>query len=538
MKHFNYIFLVLLLLAGTIVFQACSAEELPGNGTENNGILPLTVKVSDGGYTLSGTPQGPDLSTRATENAYKTVFTAGDRIGIYAVKDGAIVNGVENLCLLAMGTDDGGLQWSIPDDVTLPVNVTYYAYYPYQSVLNGSVDLSATDATGFFADVVSAWTPATDQSTYTLYNQQDLMTAKGIVSGLTLTFPLEHRMALVVINLPKVKYTFTNTAPAIPPYYIDAPGTQFNGFSPCRMGDSYRYIALPGTTTAAALTGGYTHTSGYPATWSLDANKIAAGSYKTFPVDGADVVSTVSHNLQPGDFFMKDGTLISTDEALTTEQKSNCIGLVFTTRTGSNDQGRGWEHGYVMALARIDGSQWAVNGATSVDTPIPNLSKLKDAYTDLDGYDHTQAILKSPDIYVEADYPAFYTAKGYNSTVVAPLNTSGWFLPSIGQLWDIWENLGGTATSGFLIPLRTAEYTSGDRIGNMECITGIKTYTDKTGKGQFIGWSRGYVSSTEGSAGNAYDLIFYSNIWWHIIHTGKAIGERNSQPSVVPVLAF
>ena len=35
--------------------------------------------------------------TRAQERGYRTVFTEGDRIGLYVVKDGTLE--VENLCL-------------------------------------------------------------------------------------------------------------------------------------------------------------------------------------------------------------------------------------------------------------------------------------------------------------------------------------------------------------------------------------------------------------------------------------------------------
>lgn len=127
----------LLLAAGMGVFLSCAEDGLPdeGIGTGSNNAQPLTISVSDGGYapaestanaTADGMPQGSHVvaSTRATEDGYRTKFTAGDRIGIFAVKDGVQASDIKNLCLTAADNGSGGIKWELPvgSTVSLPAD--------------------------------------------------------------------------------------------------------------------------------------------------------------------------------------------------------------------------------------------------------------------------------------------------------------------------------------------------------------------------------------------------------------------------------
>ena len=75
---------------------------------------------------------------------------------------------------------------------------------------------SALTDTEFFAPLVSAWQPQDDQSTHAAYTASDLMTAEGSATTgedntLHLSFTMNHRMALAVIEMPNtVKYKFTD----------------------------------------------------------------------------------------------------------------------------------------------------------------------------------------------------------------------------------------------------------------------------------------------------------------------------------------
>ena len=333
----------LLLAAGMGVFLSCAEDGLPdeGIGTGSNNAQPLTISVSDGGYapaestanaTADGMPQGSHVvaSTRATEDGYRTKFTAGDRIGIFAVKDGVQASDIKNLCLTAADNGSGGIKWELPvgSTVSLPADASYYAYYPY---LEGGIPpTSGSTADVFFENLISAWPPTfmfpnrTDQSTYDKYTAQDLMIAKGVVSGTSLSFSMEHQMTLVVIKLPLTVYRFSNTSPAVPDYMIHT--HQFSGFSPCPMDDyTFRYLVPRGG--ASELSGSYVSAFG-TVKWEFTPDHMEAGHCKTYTVDGG-VVNEISHLLQPGDFFLKDGSLVSVDVELSDAQKSACIGVVW-----------------------------------------------------------------------------------------------------------------------------------------------------------------------------------------------------------------
>ncbi len=114
------------------MLAACTSDaldELPPAGTDPDA-RPLTITVSDGGMYATG-------QTRAQERGYSTVFTEGDRIGLYVVKDGTLE--VKNLCL----TLQGG-KWTLPagtSQLLYSPDKSYHAYYPYRKDgdLNGKV---------------------------------------------------------------------------------------------------------------------------------------------------------------------------------------------------------------------------------------------------------------------------------------------------------------------------------------------------------------------------------------------------------------
>lgn len=505
MKHLNPILLLLPLLAGTLVFQSCSVDDLlPDGGATSPGDLPtLTVSVKDGGYTLVGAPQGASPSTRTNDLGYVTEFTVGDRIGVYAVTNGAVVSEINNLCLTAADRGDGTgmLKWDIPAGTTLPSDATYYAYYPWQSSLNGAVNPAVSTDTEFFANAISAWSPAIDQGTHEKYTQQDLMTAKGSVSGTGLEFGLKHQMALVAIDLPKVTYKFTNTDQALEDYTVDAPDAQFTGFSPYRMNVGYYGYLISPSSAAPALEGSYSYlASGSTATYSLVVSGIEAGHAKKFVIDGGSAAATVvSHLLQTGDFFMKGGTLISKDETLTAAQQANCIGVVIkvgreTTGTwadnsdyykkGSTKEKMPTVRGYVLARDVANGGAscaWGAKG-TVIGTDMTQ-------FTLFVGYSNTKKIKDYADangLTLQTAFPAtYYATYDYETReggrYASPSNTSGWFLPSAGQCqyWlnqrdELMGNLGALVKAGGKGTWKddywsSSEYTSFDLGSSFAC---------------------------------------------------------------------
>lgn len=319
---------VLLLFAAGMA--GCSEEDtLPGGNTPDSDRCPMTVSVSDGGYTAIH-PSAP--GTRAAEDGYTTRFTAGDKIGLYAVKDGAIV--ASNVCLTAeTGSSGNGIAWQAPEGTTLyyeGAGTKYFAYYPWQPTLSGSPDTSATDASGFFANVISQWIPATDQGTYAKYTAQDLMTGSSTPGSkqpdgtYSLSFTLTHAMALVVIETPTTKYKLSTDAAYT--WTAAAPDTRFYGFTPCSLAATYRYLVKPSQSGAGDLIGSYTATTdGTTATkeYAVTQNGLTAASYALYKVDGG--VIEKQYTLQVGDFYYSDGNI-----SQTLDGNKTCIGVVFS----------------------------------------------------------------------------------------------------------------------------------------------------------------------------------------------------------------
>lgn len=438
---------------------SCAREELPSEPSED-GVCPLTISVTDGGYAAS------DGQTKATENGYRTEFSAGDEAGLFVVRDGALV--YDNVKLTATTGTGGSLTWQSEASVTLAggfPDERYFLYYPYQADMSGKTTVSATDAEGFFAQLVSIWQPKADQSTYANYTASDLMTAKGTATKgtdgtLPLSFSMTHRMAMAVIEMPKTVYKFTD---ATIPDYRAASSADFTDSDLKPYGivpGIYRCIVNPANSTAAGITGSYDNGM---KEFAITPNGIDAGSYKTYKIDGA-TATVKTYELQPGDYFCKDGSgswyIIPKEE----KPGSECIGVVFYAEHHPNDGsdysdtgiGQKYCHGYAVALKDANAQEcmcmWGAAGKELGCYPKDGSGNKPDNIEnpDLDwsGYDWTRKIISNGAGGVGdlngtggKGYPAtYYAVVEYQNKISAPTGSSGWFLPSVGQMWEVYRN--------------------------------------------------------------------------------------------------
>ena len=172
-----------------------------------------------------------------------------------------------------------------------------------------------------------------------------------------------------------------------------------------------------------------------------------------------------------GDFYCKssDGTtgyLIPGDIAsLTDAQQQSCIGIVYSTdasRIGKEatealkKKGVSTPHGLVMALTNAsDGCRWGdygknENSGGADGEPFKEYTTtLQKQYLNVDGYGETQWMVNkiangyNADTYKAFDVASKYgTAESSTEKYAAPSNTTGWFIPGMGQWWDILSNLG------------------------------------------------------------------------------------------------
>ncbi|MBO4963314.1 MAG: hypothetical protein J6C65_00045 [Prevotella sp.] len=455
-----------LYMAALVLLTACSQDdETSSTATppQDNG-KPLTFTITDGGFSTGG-----NSGTRAVEEDNKTNFTAGDACGLYIVRNGVVRSA--NVKLTATQSGES-IVWTMNEEVKGETTDSYYLYYPYQEDMTDKVSVAAgADDKAFFENLISGWEVKADQSEYANYTASDLMTAQGVPTEsdgtIALTFSTVHRMALAVIEMPRITYHFTNTSPAISDYIVPNPETTTVTFSetakPWQVKEGfliYRYILNPAN--APAITGYYTCvTKKVKKNFTIPAEKlsaISAGKGKKFKIDGG--ISEKEHNLQLGDYLCKDGTLISKETTLTNDQKSSVVAIVFYAGHNDNDE-TDYEpteirqkkcHGYAVALKNaVNGGfntfKWGNTG--EIGCYVNNNSSKPE--NDWNGYQYVFKFLQAESNGSNIDYHAAYYAMNNDNTVSSPITCTCWFLPSIGQLKTIcvnrekiFKNLGST----------------------------------------------------------------------------------------------
>lgn len=450
----NILYFSLLVLLSAVSLCGCSNDDEPVVTATDGTTLTVTARA-DGFASTDGTAQTGTPQTRATESGYTTTFVSGDQIGVFAVKDGSVITGCQNVPLTYDGTS-----WSGSAPVYKYAGATYFAYYPYTDGMNNKTSVDEIVA-AFNATV----TTATDQSTYAKYTACDLMTTTGDVSptGSSLSFSFTHKMSLIEISLPVQKYKTSGDANA---YEYSAPvlGATFSLTPSSGSGETtikpysivkgvYRYI-VPAGTSGTTVSGAFNTADGKTIEYSKSSLSLSAGNYKRLNVtyDGAPSTTTV-RALAVGDYYYSDGGIVPKNAS--NPPSEGCIGIVM--KVGKDDSGD-WKddcqykkkdgsttmstiNGYVLALHDANGGsdyQWG-----SYDTKVEHTDMNRDQNTGFYGYKNTQAIIsfnKSKSGTLSSAFPAtYYATVGYEKSYPAPANSSGWFLPSAGQC-KYWQN--------------------------------------------------------------------------------------------------
>lgn len=437
-----------------LALASCRQEVVPGE-TDGSDAQPFLITVTDGGYAAEATD-----GSRATENGYTTTFTAGDRCGLYIVRGTEIV--YNNICLTATEGTDGSLIWQALAGTDLYggyENESYFLYYPYQADMTDKVTVTdaTTDDATFFAPLISDWQPKADQSDYADYTASDLMTAAGTVTAnadgtLSLSFPMAHRMAMAVIEMPETVYKFEGQEP----YTVFSAVPEFRGnYRPCLMSDGlYRYLVNPEVPgDDVILAGSYDDGN---REFTITPSIATAGNYKTYKVDGGYRETT----LQVGDFYLKDGTLLSKDTPLTDEQKAACAGIVCwvgdatATDPALKRDFPQCTHGLVVSLKETMSVWQNSYASTTIQSWAENQEFYKQGYYALykgvdrgfespggiQGYNNTQ-ILKAYNETFADSYPVtILNSLGTITEVTLPEDkTSGWYLPSPKELVELYR---------------------------------------------------------------------------------------------------
>lgn len=149
------------------------------------------------------------------------------------------------------------------------------------------------------------------------------------------------------------------------------------------------------------------------------------------------------------DIVFSDGsaTPYTSGLTLTAAQKNAAVAMIFYKGTECSNNGSTRTLG--VGLKRSASSMWCLNtanGYTNITTIQCTPSGSPGAYTftgDKDGSDNLSQIasaLTVNDTGIAANYPAFYWAKNYGTTNgCTGAYASGWYLPSIAELYQIYN---------------------------------------------------------------------------------------------------
>ena len=163
-------------------------------------------------------------------------------------------------------------------------------------------------------------------------------------------------------------------------------------------------------------------------------------------------------SVQPGDFYFSDGTFADKDAELVEAQANACIGIVFHAGhhqldySDYSDSGIGQEkcHGYVLALTDVNNRLFhVIYWAKAKDLNNIDLGTSTDV-DNWNGYSNQKIIekyaLENTGGLGRTNFDAAYCCSVYGTgqslidwhkKFAAPANSSGWFLPSRGQLMSI-----------------------------------------------------------------------------------------------------
>lgn len=575
-QHFTLTSLCVVLLATLSVVGGCSTESIdPSAGTDDGTPMPLTICATASSFDEALTVPADRLSSSVTrtptQDGNTATFNTGDAIGIFIVKDGAIIDGVNNMKFTYQAaTADVEARWTPPagSQIYYYAGATYIAYFPYT---NG-VTIDPSQST---ADIIVSLSnnallqPTADQSTAASYAASDLMTASGTpVTGstdaetiLTLNFTHSYCQLTVVPRIAKgciapVGGGFTYRAGSKAPVPdVNVRDVVINGVPAYRVtaDESYRVIVKP-TSASSQMQGSYTsEEAAMVFTSDVYADGFAAGnSYRVnsdspFAVEGQDG----TRPLAPGDFVFHgtNGIEVYPGNGVPEGDKipdyAQAIGIVVTCdksrMTDKACSDNSWNHAYVMGLEDC-GSElnWGPSWSSDEDV-LPNMTRANGAENDMNGYAETEAMLaeraSKGDL---GNYDTFKAINDYRTSNPVPSDLSDkrspWFIPSVGQWFDVMANLCGRSPKTFRVD-DSENWIDSDY--GTEMWNKINNQLNKVNKPlTLILFNSGvfFMCSSEGEGGLCWNAIWMGNRV-SLMLSSKSSGQ-NYKPVVRPFFAF
>lgn len=410
-------FLYITLLCSLLVSGCIKEEELPMPATDS----PLVLQVNAESFRTAA------ANTRTSESELSTSFTEGDHIGIIITHPGGKVEHVV-FTYKYYG-------WVAPNTVYYDSDVSYSAYYPYRNAYNGKT----------LDEIKDLIEPLADQSDYaTGYAFSDLMICEDAKLNNEKKLEINFAHAFSMLRMPCAVPMNIECANNAAEYVCDFKATDIIfevGGTPCRPwidADGYARLIVKESNSPVDIKCHYTSALGRKEA-TVTASNLTAGCYHTYSVPIDDFGKYEDYRI--GDFFCKDSKnnwYVLPSEVKFDASQHQCLGIVFYIgRHGSDDISNYTDplvtdgptlgdafHGYVIALTDAGKYEWGSYGT---------LAGTINSSGDWNGY-HNQHILVQKGL---GNFPAANACAGYagmSGRESAPVGSSGWFLPSCGQI--------------------------------------------------------------------------------------------------------
>ncbi|MBD9093869.1 MAG: hypothetical protein EGQ20_15265 [Bacteroides oleiciplenus] len=456
--------------------SSCTDENETDNGrrTDHYNSIPLTIRVITTDFENLPSSGQPSTRTFVKDEHLKTEFTEGDKIGIFAVKNGIIVDNVNNTPLIYNASNGS---WNPVENGNVLYwydGASYIAYYPYRK----DIEIDASKST---SEIITSLVgneilkPLKDQSTREKHIASDLMIATGTPTTNTpsvLNLLFQHQFTLLVLQPQAYVGCFAPKNAGFVYHQesrilgTDSASTEvaLNNITPYLI-DSMKYCAIVPSQEFTKISGNYTTTNGRNGeetkiNYSGSTTTFASGKCYTLkvvsPVPGKG--STV-RGLYPGDFVFqnneKNRIEIHPGNGLLEKNGKiydygNAIGMVITCdpkkMTDEECKKNGWTHAYVMGLDNLGSGYWGPEDL--MESGIPTMTELKQIRDNMNGYSETEWILKNYETSLTS-YPAFNLIKKQRNKEATSIGSSRspCFLPSIGQWFDMLTNICGWSVS-------------------------------------------------------------------------------------------
>lgn len=457
-----------MILATAFVAGCSQNDELDVTPVENEGQLTIHATASD--FVSS------DADTRIINEGADTQFEAGDKIGIFAIRSTDNKLLVQNMPLEYAGAD-----WTGNDNkVYYYKNTSYVAYSPYDENLSiASADNQASlqeQIKEYFTQKLEV--AGNDQSI--AYPSLDLMLASaeptdiGNANAKSLSFDFKHQLALMEIEVPVKAYldtdkNFIYAEPFTKDFTLNSNSLTMYSLSIKTEGVAgedakayslFRFLVKP----EMAYTLGGELKYGAPIQLEEKTVNLETGKYMKYTINAEGAESSYTERaIAVGDYYYADGSICPGTNDGDNIIKENCIGIIFATDNVSVSNGmdgsKKYTNGKVLALenyhtdemiptSNASTSSYYVNwGAHEVEegNAIDKNSTDYDTFSGkLDGYAKTMDFAFS----VEAVQNVLKFGKESNKAYAAPISSTGWYMPSIGELIEVFNAFGKSSDGG------------------------------------------------------------------------------------------